>query len=194
MASQLVIWIPVQSLTSCMTLNKILSPSESWFLYLTMKKGRRREWQKMRWLDGNTDSMDMSLNKLQETVEDRGAWRATVYGGRRQSDTTCDWTTTKCLIYLLSLKTKKKERKKLLTCPWRYSFLHSLSSTSHRFAGVLINKPSYREEKQHLLFSDKVNQFSCHPGSSSHHLISQSAPIWVFYGPYVPSSAAESLI
>ena len=49
-------------------------------LMLAKIEGKRRRWrERMRWLDSITDSMDMNLSKLQEIVEDRGAWRATVY-------------------------------------------------------------------------------------------------------------------
>ena len=54
--------------------------------------GRRRGWQRMRWLDGITDSIDMSFNKLQDLVIDREFWRSTVHGIAKSWTRLSNWT------------------------------------------------------------------------------------------------------
>ena len=63
-------------------------------LMLGKIEGERRRGQRVRWLDGITDSVDMSLSELWEMVKDREAWNAVVHGFTKSQTQLSDWMTT----------------------------------------------------------------------------------------------------
>ena len=104
---------------------------------------RRRGWQKTRWLDGITNSVDMNLSRVGKIVEDRGAWHATVHGVTKSQTLLSNWTTARLYSLVQDHKT--------LVCPvfseGIVAFFHFWSHIRYKFFFSLhvYNLPKKRE-------------------------------------------------
>ena len=126
---------------------------------------RRRGRQRMRWLDGMTNSMDVSLSELQKLVMDREAWRAAIHGVAKSWTQLSDWTELN-----ISIGLPRWLSGTLLHCWWECKLVQPLWRTVWRFLKKTGNRTAIRPSNPTAGDTHQGNQnWKRHVYSSVHH-------------------------